>query len=384
MNRKILIFGNFPFNLNNEFIDTNHYAQYFARNGDEVDFVTAPAYLLDFFIPFYKDRRLILKNFLKNQIEIEKGLIQHTPLAMIPLRNAPIFRGGFNLSMFSILFRMLDISRKEYDICIVSQGFMLLWASLIKAKLFIYRYNDILDGFANHPDVLKEYEREFINKRCNLIITVNEMLRDELKKMYPEFSNIQILPNGVDLDLFSNSKPDESLMLIKKKKVVFCGGIDFWVDTELLYHLAQKLKDIVLVLIGPAKVNIDRILGLPNVVYLGPKKYVEIPPLIKACDIGLIPFKKERLTQFVDKPLKYYEYLASGLPVVASGIAPAKDKNPYLRCFKDRELLIEYIDTMSIMRQEERREVQEVVKQSSWRYIFEILEDFIEEVMKRI
>ncbi|MCX7959568.1 MAG: glycosyltransferase, partial [Deltaproteobacteria bacterium] len=123
--------------------------------------------------------------------------------------------------------------------------------------------------------------------------------------------------------------------------------------------------------------SIEYLLSLPNVVYLGPKKYSEIPSLLKACDIGLIPFKKGRLTEFVEKPLKYYEYLAAGLPVVATGLAHSDDKSPYLKNLRDPKLFIEAIRKTDIMNSAERIKISLSVKDSCWKNVFLRLENFI-------
>lgn len=382
MSRKILVFGNFPFNLKNEFIDTNHYALYFARNGDEVDFVTPPAYYVDFLLPFISSRKQVLKNGLSSFIEIENNLRQYTPIVPFPIRNNLLLGSGLNLSVFSHSFKFSPITRKEYDICITSQGFMLLWSRYVKSNIFIYRYNDLLEGFSNHPEELSKYEEEFIKERRPIILTVNKRLLNYLKERYPEYEKIKILPNGVDIELFSKCEPDKELASIRKKKAVFCGGIDFWVDVELLYNLAKDLKDIILVLIGPAKVNIDKLINLPNVIYLGARKYTEIPSLIKACDVGLIPFKRDRLIEYVEKPLKYYEYLASGLPVVATGLSESEEKNPYFKNYKDKKLFIEAVEKMAIIGSSERERISSSVMSCSWSKRFEMLEEFIKEDLK--
>ncbi|MGB9599172.1 MAG: glycosyltransferase [Myxococcota bacterium] len=377
MGRKILIFGNFPFNIDNEFIDTNHFALYFARNGDEVDFVTPPAYCIDLFIPFISYRRAILKNGISSGIEIEKNLRQYTPMTPLPIRNNFLLGSGLNLSLFAYSFNLSSLSRKEYDICITSQGFMLLWSRYVRAKKFIYRYNDLLEGFLSHPEGLKRYEEVFIRDRNPIILTVNKRLLNYLKDKYPDFENIKILPNGVDIELFLKAEPDRELLSIKKQKAVFCGGIDFWVDIELLYEAAKTLKDIVFVLIGPAKVNIERIKALPNVIYLGARRYKDIPSLLKGCDIGLIPFKRDRLTEYVEKPLKYYEYLAAGLPVIATGLSESEEKNQYFRNYRDKKLFIEAIEKMGIISHSERMKIADSVRECGWNRIFERLESFI-------
>lgn len=378
MGRKILIFGNFPFGSSGEFIDTNHFATYFAHRGDEVDFITPPAYLVDT-LSFNKKRFNLLKRHYRGKIKIEENLHQYTPLSTLPIRNNPLLGSNLNLKLFSLFFRATEYTRKVYDICITSQGFMLLWTDYIRSRLFIYRYNDIIDGFKRHPEGLMRYEKEFIKRRSPLILAVNDRLKGHLSLRYPDYNNIKVLPNGVDTELFYKADPEPELVKIRKKKLVFCGGIDFWVDTELLYETAHRLKDCVLILIGPAYVDIDRIIRLPNVLYLGPRRYEEIPSLLKACDIGLIPFKKERLTEFVEKPLKYYEYLAAGLVVVAKGVVPSGEKNPYFKNVRDSELFIETIEKMDIIPINKREEISKSVAEADWKRIFERLEEFIKE-----
>ncbi|MCX7958643.1 MAG: hypothetical protein N3B13_06315, partial [Deltaproteobacteria bacterium] len=247
MGRKILIFGNFPFNERNEFIDTNHFATYFARRGDEVDFVTPPAYVADFFLPFFDKRLRVLRNFFKSSVTVEDNLYQHTILSFLPVRNNFFLGSNINMSLFSAGFRVSHISKKEYDICITSQGFMLLWTQYVKSGIFIYRYNDILDGFSSNPSALNLCENNFIRQKAPLVLAVNKRLAQYLSDKYPDYTKIEILPNGVDTELFENAEPDAEIMKIHKKKMVFCGGIDFWVDTGLLYETARQLSDSVLI-----------------------------------------------------------------------------------------------------------------------------------------
>ncbi|MCX7943465.1 MAG: glycosyltransferase [Deltaproteobacteria bacterium] len=374
MDRKILIFGNFPFNSTSEFIDTNHFANYFASIGDNVDFVTPPAYVPDFCLFFLKNRLSTLKNYLHSSIQIRDNLFQYTPLSFLPIRNNSILGSKFNTKLFSLGFKSTSLSRKNYDICITSQGFMLIWSQYVNAKLFIYRYNDIIDGFKDNPPILNEYENTFVKYKSPIILAVNQRLAEYLHKKYPENKNIKILPNGVDIDFFKNAKPDEELIKIKKKKLVFCGGVDFWVDTDLLYETARRLTDSILIIIGPSYTNIDKLLSLPNVVYLGPKKYEQIPSLLKACDIGLIPFKKNRLTEFVEKPLKYYEYLAAGLMVISTGLAHTTEKNPYFKNCRDPQLFIETIEKTEVMKVTDRWKISSTVNENDWKSIFSELE----------
>jgi glycosyltransferase involved in cell wall biosynthesis len=80
--------------------------------------------------------------------------------------------------------------------------------------------------------------------------------------------------------------------------------------------------------IQPGDVDESRLAALPNVHLLGGKSLAELPAYLKAMDVALIPYKLNELTRNIF-PLKLYEYLAAGLPVVAAAL-------PELAPFADR------------------------------------------------
>jgi UDP-galactopyranose mutase len=75
-----------------------------------------------------------------------------------------------------------------------------------------------------------------------------------------------------------------------------------------------------LVLVGPV-VKIDRahLPQLPNIHYLGPKAYEDLPRYMAGWDVGMLPFALNESTRFIS-PTKTPEYLAAGLPVVSTPI----------------------------------------------------------------
>jgi glycosyltransferase involved in cell wall biosynthesis len=58
-------------------------------------------------------------------------------------------------------------------------------------------------------------------------------------------------------------------------------------------------------------------IAAPNVHVLGPRPYAELPAYVQSFDVGIIPYVENDWTRAVD-PLKLLEYLAAGIPVVAS------------------------------------------------------------------
>jgi glycosyltransferase involved in cell wall biosynthesis len=84
--------------------------------------------------------------------------------------------------------------------------------------------------------------------------------------------------------------------------------------------VAAARPDWHLVLIGPtAKVDPGTLPRGPNIHYLGPKSYAELPAYIAGWDVALLPFARNEATRFIS-PTKTPEYLAAGKPVVSTSI----------------------------------------------------------------
>ena len=86
-----------------------------------------------------------------------------------------------------------------------------------------------------------------------------------------------------------------------------------------------------MLLIGPTAPettsSLEWLTALPNVRWLGPKQYAELPRYVAAFDVGLIPHVANAYTRSCF-PLKLYEYLAAGKPVVASGVPELAGMEP--------------------------------------------------------
>lgn len=95
------------------------------------------------------------------------------------------------------------------------------------------------------------------------------------------------------------------------------------VDFDLLEGLARARPAWTFLLVGPVRTESERMLerlrGLPNVHAVGPRRYEDLPRYVAAFDVGLIPYAQNAYTRSCF-PLKLYEYLAAGKPVVVSGL----------------------------------------------------------------
>ncbi len=135
-------------------------------------------------------------------------------------------------------------------------------------------------------------------------------------------------PTGVDVDHFARagdsggSVPSE-IRAIRRPILGYWGAVDHRIDFELLAYAAAARPDWSFVLLGPLvalqRETIDHFLRLPNVYWLGPKLYRDIPEYARAFDVCLLPFKVSDEGRYLN-PTKTLEYLATGKPVLSTRI----------------------------------------------------------------
>ena len=137
-----------------------------------------------------------------------------------------------------------------------------------------------------------------------------------------------LLRNAVDLEHFLASEGEvapEDVRTLPRPIVGYVGALAEWVDFELLREVALERPNWSLVLVGPAfdgeisgdSTALNLVRDLPNVHMLGPRPYEQVPRYVHAFDVATIPFKVNGLTEDTN-PIKLYEYLAAGVPVVST------------------------------------------------------------------
>ncbi len=118
---------------------------------------------------------------------------------------------------------------------------------------------------------------------------------------------------------------DRSVLALPAPRFGYVGTIQRWIDFEILRHIARAFPDGTVIVVGPVECAPP---DLPdNVRFLGERPHDAIPPILRAFDAGLVPFKRSRLTDAVN-PLKVYEYLSAGLPVLSSDFAGIHEFGP--------------------------------------------------------
>ena len=189
----------------------------------------------------------------------------------------------------------------------------------LKAELTIF---DAVDNWAEHSSYTKIKARllddyQYIKKHSQVIFTVSE----DLQKLFDNQPNVYWLPNGVDLKHYQQPGRlvNRDIADLPRPIIGYIGVIQKRVDLPLIKFLAEKNPDKSFVLCGPVWYAEDskELQPLPNEHFLGYKEYSSSPMYIQQFDVCLIPHKQDDFIASTN-PMKMYEYLACGKPVVAT------------------------------------------------------------------
>ena len=153
------------------------------------------------------------------------------------------------------------------------------------------------------------------------VVVVSEPLAE---KWRASGHSVDVIPNGVDDALFAgvDALPFPDDVELAGPIVGLVGHLSNRIDVELLEALATR--DVALLLVGPRQGSfesdrIDRLIARPNVQWVGPKPFVELPAYLRAIDVGITPYPSTAFNRG-SFPLKTLEYLAAGRGVVATDL----------------------------------------------------------------
>jgi glycosyltransferase involved in cell wall biosynthesis len=132
---------------------------------------------------------------------------------------------------------------------------------------------------------------------------------------------IEYIPNATDEKFFDIPSPSRNTSDVSLPVIGYVGAIEDWFDADLLIALAERRPEWRFELAGYVNVIHTRLRNPAkrpdNIICHGEIPYGDVPKVIENFDVGIIPFKNTDLTHFTD-PVKVYEYLASGRPVVST------------------------------------------------------------------
>jgi hypothetical protein len=193
-------------------------------------------------------------------------------------------------------------------------------------------------------DKAYKFNRELIRKADMTIC----LARYTYNKYFLESPNAVYIPNANSYSLYKkNENKNESTELdsIKEPIIGYLGNIRNWIDFELIKYILDNYKGIKLVFIGMvlrSAINDMKILKeYNNFIHIDFINVKKIPSYMKCFDVGIIPFKVNNFTSSVF-PNKFFEYMASEIPIVTTALPELNEYSKYVGFAKSKEDFLKF------------------------------------------
>ena len=220
-------------------------------------------------------------------------------------------------------------------------------------------------------------------READLVFVTSEKLRS---RAAINSNNVHLFPFGVNFEKFTHAlgaAPPQDLSDFRKPIVGYVGGIHKWIDFELLEGLARRLPEVTFVLVGPIQTDVSCLARYPNIYLLGARTHDELPRYIGAFDVGIVPYVLSDYTANV-YPTKLNEYLAMGIPVVATDLLEIlrfnRTHGDVVAVANDVETFAQEItNVQKIVSEDERSRRIAVAEENSWQSRIERMSEVIGE-----
>jgi glycosyltransferase involved in cell wall biosynthesis len=190
-------------------------------------------------------------------------------------------------------------------------------------------------------------EEPYLARNADAVVVTSPNLYERIR---PWSKKVHLMPNVGDVELFSRAMLRETpvagdLAVLSRPVLGFIGAVDdHKLDLELIERLADHFPSCSIVLIGSIR-RIEQKRALPqraNVHYLGPRRQADLPCYVKGMDVCLIPYQLNDYTRSIS-PLKLYEYLAAGKPVVSTALPGIMSQAGVVHLAQTREEFIRLV-----------------------------------------
>jgi len=240
-------------------------------------------------------------------------------------------------------------------------------------KVFYDLTDDWTDfpGFsdAQRKDLLLKEEEAI--KNADKVFSVSIKLFEWSKKNNP---NTVYLPNATDFELMKTTQEDgpiaDELKHFKRPIFGYTGRITPWrIDWALLEKIASMEEEPTVVMIGevhPQSIPLrDKLMEKKNVTFLGPREYYKLPTYYRGFDCCILPHSINNQTASMD-PIKLYDYMGSGRPIVTMAVNEAMKFSDVLYIANDHEHFLNLLSKTWQTKDHNPKPQMEIARQNSW------------------
>jgi glycosyltransferase involved in cell wall biosynthesis len=220
-------------------------------------------------------------------------------------------RLGFLVSACSFGLRARGHVRRIRPDCVYGRDELPLWFVLGLAPVVWETHTGSITFFARR-----------VLARARLVVAITAGLRG----LYAETTTTPVIVahDGVDLDVFSRPEEQRTArarlgLPVDARIALYAGRLDGWKGVEVLFKVARLLPDVHIAVIGGEDTELEVLRKqYPEISFLGPRPYTELPDNQAAADVLVLTGDpRSRIAERYTSPLKLFTYMASGKPIAA-------------------------------------------------------------------
>jgi len=225
-----------------------------------------------------------------------------------------------------------------------------------------HKVTQIVDNNTFHSD-MSDKEVEIIDAQYKKLASLSDTVITSSDLNYDVFKNLNSSTfkfiNAVDSQFIGSPSELPYKINNTRPKLLYVGWISQRTDMELLKYIAENRPHYEVIIAGPDEGPLDesKIQKFDNVTYLGKVAYSKLPELFASSDICLIPHKDNKYSQSMS-PLKLFQYLASGRPVVSTDIGGIDHWQTLIHVARNYSQFIEAIDSVLVNDNKELSEIR--------------------------
>lgn len=228
-------------------------------------------------------------------------------------------------SIFSVLYVLFRV--RKTDVVYTNEALVALLVSIVH-KRTVYEMHDFPEHFI--------FIYGWLCKIVEGVITTNVWKKEQLTMRCGANPNrVLVEMNAVDVNAFrldmTKEEARRKLSINEKGKIIlYTGHLYSWKGVDVLAQAMREIPDATAYFVGGTTPDVAdfkmRYVGMSNIRIIGHRPHNEIPFWQAAADVLVLPnTAKESISLYATSPMKLFEYMASGRPIVASLLPSVKE-----------------------------------------------------------
>ena len=210
------------------------------------------------------------------------------------------------------LFQLGEFSSKSIEIIQHPLWHNLIYYNIEK-RFSIFDFLDDVSGVKGEHGMNSLPYQNLLLENCNFVIASSVKLQ---RFAYKKNKNVFLAPNGAS-EIFSSTKRS---LAESRDTALYVGAVEDWFDFDLVNSVMSDNESLKLIIVGScSSVYRSKFQSINRIEFLGEVDHFALPQVMGRARVGLIPFVNNDFVKTIDA-VKKYEYIMSGLPVVASGL----------------------------------------------------------------